>query len=79
MADMPSSNEVWGQYLKGRNFSYHGLVPGKYNLWTFCEDYPYGTYVVGTGTHAIAVVDGNYYDTWDSGNECPLFYWKKER
>ena len=44
----------------------------------FCEDHPYGIYIVGTGTHAIACVDGNYYDTWDSGDESPLFYWKKE-
>jgi len=44
----------------------------------FCEDHPYGTYIVGTGTHAIACIDGNYYDTWDSGDESPLFYWKKE-
>ena len=37
-----------------------------------------GTYVVGTGTHAIAVVDGCYYDAWDSGNEIVLYYWKRK-
>ena len=24
------------------------------------------------------VVDGNYLDTWDSGDETPLYYFKKE-
>ena len=78
MADMPSSNEVWGQYLRGRGFSYHGSLPGRYKLWMFCQDHPSGIYVVGTGTHAVAVIDGDYYDTWDSGDESPLFYWEKE-
>lgn len=32
-----------------------------------------------TGNHAVTVVDGDYYDAWDSGNEVPLYYWSKER
>lgn len=78
MADMPSSNDVWGQYLKGRGFSFHTAIPGRYPLWMFCEDHPIGTYIVGTGSHAVAVINGDYYDTWDSGDESPAFYWKKE-
>lgn len=26
----------------------------------------------------VAVVDGDYYDAWDSGNEIPLYYWRKD-
>ena len=44
----------------------------------FCEAHPKGTYVLATGTHAIACIDGNYYDTWDSGQEIPIYYFKKE-
>ena len=29
------------------------------------------------GNHVVAVVDGNYYDAWDSGDEVPIYYWKK--
>ena len=29
-------------------------------------------------SNAVGVIDGDYYDTWDSGNEIPIFYWRKE-
>lgn len=32
-----------------------------------------------TSNHAVTVVDGNYYDAWNSGGEVPLYYWTKER
>lgn len=38
--------------------------------------YPRGRYIVGTGNHAVAVVDGDYYDSWDSGNEILSFFWR---
>ena len=40
--------------------------------------YPHGTYVLATNNHVVAVVDGNYYDTWDSGDETPIYVWRKE-
>ena len=42
----------------------------------FCKKYPEGVYVIGTGTHAVAVIDGDYYDSWDSGNEIPTYFWR---
>ena len=81
MGDMPSSNRVWGQYLKSKGFRRYVIpntCPMCYTIKEFCEDNPTGTYVVGTGTHVVTVVDGNYYDTWDSGDETPIFYYKKE-
>jgi hypothetical protein len=44
----------------------------------FCKDHPKGIYVLGTGTHALTVVDGNYIDVWDSGQEIPIYYFTKE-
>ena len=81
LCDMPSSNNVWGEYLKSQDFQRHSLpdaCPLCYTVRDFCEDYPNGTYVLGTGAHAVAVIDGDYYDTWDSGDETILYYWKKE-
>lgn len=78
MADMPSSNEVWSRYLEGRGFTYHSLRPGNYTVRTFCEEHPQGVFVLGTGTHAVMAWDGDYYDTWDSGDETLLFYFVKE-
>ena len=44
----------------------------------FCMIYPKGRYIIGTGGHAVAIIDGDYYDSWDSGNEIPSFFWKIE-
>lgn len=79
MKDMPSANRVWGEYLKRLGFKRYVIpdtCPGCYTVKDFCEDYPYGKYIVATGEHVIAVVNGNYYDSWDSGNETPIYYYK---
>jgi hypothetical protein len=47
-------------------------------LGGFCADHPNGTYVVSTGSHVVAVVDGDYYDTSDTGSEIPIAYFEKE-
>lgn len=81
MADMPSSNSVWGEYLIENGFSYHVLpdtCPYCYTVRDFARDHKTGVYVLGTGTHVIAVIDGFYMDAWDSGDKTPLFYFSKE-
>lgn len=81
MHDMPSSNSVWGGYLftKGfRRYIIPDTYPKRYTVKQFCIDYPKGLYLLATDQHVIAVEDGNYYDTWDSGNDFPLYYWRKE-
>ena len=80
MADMPSSNRVWAEYLKENNWSRH-IVPDDcpvcYTVRDFCGEYFRGTYILGTGTHAICCKDGCYLDAWDSGDESPIYYWKE--
>lgn len=78
--DMPSSNEVWGSYLKHNGFKKTVIpdtCPNCYTVKDFCMDYPKGRFLLSTGSHVIAVVDGNYYDTWDSGDELPIYYWER--
>ena len=81
MYDMPSSNEVWGSYLKSRGYTKR-IIPGRcpdcYTVRDFCRDNPKGRFLLATGTHVVAVIDGDYYDTWDSGNEIPIYYFVKE-
>lgn len=82
MGDMPSSNHVWGSYLIDNGFVREVIphtCPDCYTAREFCMDHPDGTFVLGTGTHAICVKDGNYFDTFDSGDEVPVFYFRKEK
>ena len=79
MYDMPSANHVWGEYLTRRGYTRHIIpetCPNCYTVSEFCRDNSIGEYLLSTGTHVIAVIDGDYYDTWDSGDEVPLYFWK---
>ena len=82
LGDMPSSNSVWGEYLVQKGFEvYHlpNFCPQCYTVYEFCKDHPYGMFVLGTGTHVVTVVDGDYYDSWDSGDEIPIYLFRKGR
>lgn len=90
MADMPSSNRVWKQYLANKGYrEYHAQnsCPNCLTVDKFAKTHPNGRYVLSTceytkandnlivtGTHVVAVIDGDYYDTWDSGADVPLSY-----
>ena len=80
MKDMPSSNVVWGYYLHKNGFRRYNIpdiCPGCITIRDITENLNKGVYILGTGTHVVAVIDGNYYDTGDSGNEIPIYYWKR--
>lgn len=78
--DWGSSNAVWGAYLKSKGFT-RDIVsddcPECYTIEDFCNEYPQGTYIIGTGTHAVCVIDSVIYDTWNSSDETPIYYYKK--
>lgn len=79
--DVISSNSVWSKYLTGNGFKRYFLdnnCPLCFTVDDFAKSHPKGKYVVGTGTHAVAVVDGDVWDAWDSRNEIPLYYFSKE-
>ncbi len=81
MDDMPSSNAVWGSYLYKRGYRQYVIpdtCPNCYSVKQFCIDHPRGRYLLATGTHVIAVKNGDYYDSWDSGDEVPIYYWRKD-
>lgn len=80
--EMPAVNKTWGTYLESKGFKRTLLpdtCPSCYTIEQFAYDHPRGTYLVTTGTHVVAVKDGDYYDAWDSGNEIPIYYWRKEQ
>lgn len=77
--NMPSADQVWGKhlYLLGAEpFLLPASCPQCVTIRDFARMYPRGVYVIGTGSHAVAVIDGDYYDSWDSGNEVPSFFWR---
>lgn len=76
--NMPSADAVWGLYLYMHGFEPFVLpsCPKCVTVNEFTKMYPKGTYIIGTGNHAVAVIDGDYFDSWDSGNEVPSFFWR---
>ena len=80
LADTMDANHVWGEFLFKNGFRRY-IIPNEcptcYTIKDFCRDYPEGEYILATGSHVVAVVDGDYYDTWDSGEEVPIYYWRR--
>lgn len=77
--NMPNSDSVWGRYLYENGFKPFLLpqsCPRCVTIEAFTWYFPRGIYIIGTGSHAVAVIDGDYYDSWDCGNEVPTFFWK---
>lgn len=81
--DLINADSVWGPYLKARGFTRNWIpdeCPDCYTVSDFAADHPDGAYVLSMpGKHVVAVVDGVIYDSWDSSNETPTYFWAKER
>lgn len=79
--NMPSANPVWENYLYSVGFVRFELpdrCPNCYTVRDFCRDNPYGDFILATGTHVICIMDGFYFDAWDSGDEVPTSVWRRE-
>ena len=72
--------EKYLEEVKG--FNYTGISNKKGTkrptVESFARANRVGTYVLRLAHHIVTVVDGFYYDSWDSGQEVPIFYWAKE-
>lgn len=78
MGDMMHSNSVWGAVLRENNFyrtSIPNTCPACYTAADFERDHPQGIFVLGFGHHVATVEDGNLFDSWDSSQEIPQYYW----
>lgn len=83
--DMPSADRVWGAYLRSCGFERCPIpadCPECYTVADFCADHPRGMYILaissGGSGHVVYVNDGQYFDSWDSGDEYPIYYWKRK-
>lgn len=84
MKNMPSVNKVWGNYLYSLGFERYMLsnendCKNCYSISDFCKDNPEGAFLLATGSHVVAVIDGDYYDAWDSGDEMPIEVWERRQ
>lgn len=81
MKNMPSGNRVWQTYLRAKGFrrAMPDDIHKSYTVRDFCRDHPRGVFLLALDGHVVAAVDGDYYDTFDSGDCEILYYWYKER
>ena len=80
MAMWGDTNAVWEAYLREQGFLREAIPntgPDCYTIADFAADHPEGTFIVATGSHVVAVQDGSYYDSWDSGSRVPSYYFYK--
>ena len=79
MPDQKAAIKTLMEMLGYEKHEIPNTCPKCYTIRDFAFDFPRGRYLVATGSHVVAVVDGNYYDAFDSGNEVPLNYWSERR
>lgn len=75
LCNVPTANVVWGTYLENRGNPYRE-PEYPITIRQFCLLHPYGVYTIGTGEHAVTVIDGDWYDIWDSGDELVSYYFE---
>lgn len=78
--DMPSSNAVWGEYLRDQGYI-RNIVPNTcpkcYTVERFADEHKTGSYILALHGHVVGCINGCFFDTWDSSDEVVLYYWQK--
>ena len=81
IGDWGNNNGAWDSYLRQQGFKRYicpNDCPYCYSVADFAADHPTGSYIAATGSHAIAVVCGDWWDAFDSGSETIIYYYTKE-
>lgn len=81
IGDWGNNNAAWDWYLRSRGFKRYicpNDCPYCYSVKDFAEEHSSGKYILATGDHAIALIDGDWYDAYDSSNAVPIYYYTKE-
>lgn len=81
MCDVMSGNAVIGAVLRKHGFyrkAINDYLPENYTAEDFCKDNPSGIYVLGFGSHVATVIDGTIYDSWDSSQSIPQYYFYRK-
>ena len=78
--DIMQANHVWIGWLERhgyRMFPIPNTCPDCYTVKDFCREHKTGSYILGTGTHVVAVSDGDWFDIFDSGDLIPIYYFRR--
>lgn len=79
---MPNGKSCYEKYLSENGFKYTGISNKKGTkrptVQSFTKDHKEGVYFVTVANHVVAVSEGYFYDTWDSGSKSMYGYWEKE-
>lgn len=81
MGDVMSGNDVIAATLRKNGFrkaNVPNTCPDCFTVKDFVELNPTGTFVLGTGTHVVAIDGGQHFDTWDSSDEPILYVWYED-
>ena len=77
---MPNDFFIAGEYAQRHNYEDGYIYPDNpYTVERFAQTHPQGKYVVlvtGEQSHAVSIIDGDYYDLVDSANQPIDTYWK---
>lgn len=80
--DALEKNHVWGDFLTLNGYHKHFIpnrCPNCYTVREFAYEHPRGAYLIRidglTDGHVVTVIDGDYYDSWDSGDEIVEYYY----
>ena len=77
---MPNGRPCYEKYIteiKGFTWYPCKAIKGKKRptVETFAKQHKLGTYILRCAHHLVTVVDGNWYDTWES-DDCSVYgYW----
>lgn len=80
LGEMPDRNRSWWAFLRAIGFTQFRLIdtcPDCYTVADFARDHPHGRYILGPHEHAVAVIDGDWWDSWDSGGTVPTYYFEE--
>jgi len=80
--DTMDANHVWIGWFVDHGFRLYPMpnkCPECYTVRDFSRDHPWGDFILGNGRHVVAVIDGDWYDSFDSGDMVPSFCMRRIR
>lgn len=79
--DIINSMDVIREYLKRQGYERVAIKALKGSkrptIYSFAQEHKTGTYLVQVANHVVAVSDGYYFDSWDSGSKSLYSYYIK--